>query len=157
MVDLSQVDVLYDAWHNPINFGYYGETTTNTGSGGGSSSDPGVPNPNADIDIAGNGSTIPLAIPNEESSDDAPPYQEIPVEFDGITKTLSVAIPLNEVEANDDGSYTINIGVSDTGDDVLDSALWVSNFTGTPFTASGLFLNEEVKTGDTYIAPPMSR
>ena len=75
------------------------------------------------------------------------------MEFDGITKTLSVAIPLNEVDANDDGSYTINIGVSDTGDGVYDSALWVSNFTGTPFTSSGLFLNEGVEEGETYVAP----
>lgn len=44
-----------------------------------------------------------------------------PIEYDGLTQRLTVIVPVTA------GSNTIRIGVADTGDQVLDSGLFVSN------------------------------
>lgn len=44
-----------------------------------------------------------------------------PIEYDGLTQRLTVIVPVTS------GSNTIRIGVADTGDQILDSGLFISN------------------------------
>jgi hypothetical protein len=78
----------------------------------------------------------------------------LPIEFDGITKPLKIAIPLAGLTPNEDGSYTINIGIADSGDTILDSALWISNLVTDKSSIGGTFLPVTVNPGGEYIAPP---
>lgn len=57
----------------------------------------------------------------------------LPIEYNGLTKRLTVFAP-------HDGrpSYTVRIGVADTGDQILDSGIFVSNFRTTPYTGSAV-------------------
>jgi hypothetical protein len=57
----------------------------------------------------------------------------LPIEYNGITKRLTVFVP-------NDGSpsYTVTVGVADTGDQILDSGLFVSNVRATSLTGSGV-------------------
>ncbi|MGY6529315.1 MAG: choice-of-anchor L domain-containing protein [Cyanobacterium sp.] len=48
----------------------------------------------------------------------------LPIEYNGITRRLSIPIPLET--GRDD--YFVRIGIADTGDTALDSGLFVSNF-----------------------------
>jgi hypothetical protein len=56
----------------------------------------------------------------------------IPLEYDGISRTLSVVAPLNP------GLNTIKIGVADTGDEIYDSALFVARIQAVDFSGFGL-------------------
>ena len=76
-----------------------------------------------------------------------------PLEFDGFTKTLRIAVPLDSTYANADGSYTINFGVADSNDSALDTAMWISNITSSNFAANGTLLTQEVAPSQTYEAP----
>lgn len=82
------------------------------------------------------------------------PIEPLPIEFDGITKPLKIAIPLAGLTPNEDGSYTINIGIADSGDTALDSALWISNLITDKSSIGGTFLPVTVNPGGEYIAPP---
>jgi hypothetical protein len=57
----------------------------------------------------------------------------LPIEYNGITQRLTVFVP-------HDGSpsYTVRIGVADTGDQILDSGLFVSNIRTTAYTGSAV-------------------
>lgn len=54
------------------------------------------------------------------------------LEYDGIYKLLSIVAPVTQ------GINTIEIGVADTGDTILDSALFISGLQGTSYTGFGL-------------------
>lgn len=56
----------------------------------------------------------------------------IPLEYDGVSRKLSVVAPVNP------GLNTIKIAVADTGDEVLDSALFVSNMQAVDYAGFGL-------------------
>ena len=58
---------------------------------------------------------LPLITNNSGSS--------LPIEYDGVSKALVIAAPIKAFSA---GSNTIKIGVADTGDQIYDSALFVS-------------------------------
>ena len=57
----------------------------------------------------------------------------LPIEYNGITQRLTVFVP-------HDGSpsYTVRIGVADTGDQILDSGLFVSNIRTTAYTGNSV-------------------
>ncbi|MCC5619381.1 choice-of-anchor L domain-containing protein [Nostoc sp. CHAB 5836] len=59
---------------------------------------------------------LPLITNNSDSS--------LPIEYDGVSKTIVVSAPLYSL---DEDLNTIKIGVADTGDQIYDSALFVSN------------------------------
>ncbi|MCC5654448.1 choice-of-anchor L domain-containing protein [Nostoc sp. XA013] len=75
---------------------------------------------------------IPLSITNQaiDAVDDKGPLiannsgSSLPIEYDGVSRTLLVTAPLSSLNEN---SNTIKIGVADTGDQIYDSALFVSN------------------------------
>ena len=56
----------------------------------------------------------------------------LPVEYDGIMRLVSVVVPVQQ------GVNTIKIGVADTGDQILDSGLFVSNVRAVPYASGGL-------------------
>ena len=56
----------------------------------------------------------------------------IPLEYDGVSRALSVVAPLEQ------GINTIRIAVADTGDEVLDSALFVSRLQVVDYVGFGL-------------------
>ena len=57
----------------------------------------------------------------------------LPIEYNGITQRLTVIAP-----HDGSSSYTVRIGVADTGDQILDSGIFVSNFRTTPYTGSAV-------------------
>lgn len=79
------------------------------------------------------------------------PSNLLPIEFDGITKALKIAIPLDQILPNIDGSYDIRIAVSDTGDSILDSGLWVSNLQASEFSLGGILINQSVTASEQLI------
>ncbi|MBW4457784.1 MAG: choice-of-anchor L domain-containing protein [Nostoc indistinguendum CM1-VF10] len=82
--------------------------------------------------LDGGSKQIPLSITNQaiDAVDNQGPLitnnsdSSLPIEYDGVSRTLVVSAPLNSLNEN---SNTIKIGVADTGDQVYDSALFVSN------------------------------
>jgi hypothetical protein len=58
--------------------------------------------------------------------------RQIGLEFDGISPVLSIVAPVTQ------GVNTIKIAVADTGDEILDSAMFISNLRGTNFGGFGL-------------------
>lgn len=58
------------------------------------------------------------------------------IEYNGISPLMTVKIPL-------DGSdiYSVRLGVADTGDRILDSGLFISNFSSNTSAAGGLLVN----------------
>ena len=114
--------------------------------------------PSADkpLSIVTNSTDDPRFINNDKwdnLNNEAVPYTELATEFDGITQSLKITAPLENVTPNSDGSYTINIGIADTGDYILDSSIWVSNLQGNLFDSSGILAIETVETDTTYVAP----
>jgi VCBS repeat-containing protein len=61
----------------------------------------------------------------------------LPIEYDGITHTLNISAPVHQ------GLNTIKIGISDTGDHIYDSGLFLSNLTGTTYSASGVYIEHQ--------------
>ncbi len=59
-------------------------------------------------------------------------YSSFPIEYDGISNKLTIYAPVQP------GVNTLKIGVADTGDDALDSGLFVSNLSATKIGGSGL-------------------
>ncbi len=58
----------------------------------------------------------------------------LPIEYDGVSSKLTIVAPVQE------GSNHIRIAVSDTGDQVLDSGLFISNMRAVGYTGAGLAL-----------------
>ena len=56
----------------------------------------------------------------------------LPIEYDGIMRLVSVVVPVQQ------GVNTLKIGVADTGDQILDSGLFVSNVRAVPYASGGL-------------------
>jgi hypothetical protein len=105
---------------------------------------------NKPLSVVTDAITDPRFINNNIQSSLSP----LPIEFDGITKALKIGIPLDGLTANEDGSYTINIGIADSGDTALDSALWISNLVTDQSSIGGTFLPVTIEEGAEYIAPP---
>ncbi len=61
----------------------------------------------------------------------------LPIEYDGITNTLNISAPVHQ------GLNTIKIGISDTGDHIYDSGLFLSNMKGTTYGGSGVYLEHQ--------------
>lgn len=59
----------------------------------------------------------------------------LPIEYDGVTNVLDIFAPVHQ------GLNTIKIGISDTGDHIYDSGLFISNLTGTTYSTSGVYLD----------------
>lgn len=53
------------------------------------------------------------------------PLESLPIEYDGVSRVVTVVAPLKDSSSGD--LNTIKIGVADTGDEIYDSALFVSN------------------------------
>lgn len=66
----------------------------------------------------------------------------LPIEYNGMTPRLTVTVPLDD----DTTTYDVRLAVADTGDEILDSGLFISNFQtlGTDF--GGTYVN--VQAGD---------
>lgn len=72
------------------------------------------------------------------------------IEYNGITPKLTVSIPLQE----DEDTYQVRIGIADTGDAVLDSGLFVSNFQSLTSNYEGTLVNVEADDqGSTLVSP----
>lgn len=68
----------------------------------------------------------------------------VPIEYDGISNKLSIIAPLNG------GTNTIKIGVSDTGDSVYDSGIFIANLQAVNYSGNGLALvSSGTSGGDT--------
>lgn len=67
---------------------------------------------------------------------------DLPIEYNGMTPRLTVTVPL---EADVD-TYQVRLGVADTGDWILDSGLFVSNFQTLTTGFGGTYVN--VQAGD---------
>lgn len=59
----------------------------------------------------------------------------LPIEYDGVTRMLEIFAPVHQ------GLNTIKIGISDTGDHIYDSGLFVSNLRGTTYGTSGVYID----------------
>ncbi|MDP1559089.1 MAG: choice-of-anchor L domain-containing protein [Nitrosomonas sp.] len=59
----------------------------------------------------------------------------IPLEYDGISHVLSIIAPVHT------GTNTMKIAIADTGDQILDSGLFIGNVQAINFSGSGLALN----------------
>ncbi|WP_029762144.1 choice-of-anchor L domain-containing protein, partial [Ectothiorhodospira haloalkaliphila] len=59
------------------------------------------------------------------------------IEYNGISPRISIMVPLSH-----GGEYDVRIGVADTGDEVLDSGLFVSNMTTSATSASGMYVTQ---------------
>lgn len=82
------------------------------------------------------------------------PYAPLPIEFDGISKVLTLAIPVSNYNLE---SLRLNFGIADTGDAIYDSALFISNIRvladGFGEVRGALFA-ETVSAGATFVAAP---
>lgn len=59
----------------------------------------------------------------------------LPIEYDGVSRPLTIYAPVHL------GVNTIQIGIADTGDHILDSGLFISNLHGTTIPATGVVLD----------------
>lgn len=66
----------------------------------------------------------------------------IPLEYDGISNLLNIIAPVNP------GVNTIKIAIADTGDQIYDSGLFISNLQAVNFSGSGLALTTLGTDGD---------
>ncbi|MCB1986541.1 MAG: choice-of-anchor L domain-containing protein [Burkholderiales bacterium] len=66
----------------------------------------------------------------------------IPLEYDGISNLLNIIAPVNP------GVNTIKIAIGDTGDQIYDSGLFISNLQAVNFSGSGLALTTLGTDGD---------
>lgn len=75
-------------------------------------------------------------------------------EFNGITPKFRISIDLTQLEALPDGSYDIRLAVADTGDRILDSGLFVSNFMTSDLAISGTLQNQSVSENQVVAGNP---
>ena len=74
----------------------------------------------------------------------------LPIEYNGMTPRLTVTVPLD----GDTTTYDVRLAVADTGDEALDSGLFISNFQtlGTGF--GGTYVNVQAgDDGEVLVAP----
>ncbi|SEP89316.1 Cysteine-rich secretory protein family protein [Ectothiorhodospira magna] len=71
------------------------------------------------------------------------------IEYDGISPRLSINIPLDD----DQEVYDVRIGVADTGDNILDSGLFVSNFSTNLFRLDGLQVQRQAPPEGGFVGP----
>lgn len=91
---------------------------------------------------------------NSNGAVPSPGNAGLAAEFDGITKTLTIAVPVFGIPLNADGTLTINFGVADTGDTIYDSGFWLSNLRTSNYEIAGTLLAQTVTPGAFYLAPP---
>ena len=84
-------------------------------------------NPKTPLSIIGSNLSANYFIDNTDG--------HLPIEYDGVTRVLDVFAPVHQ------GVNTIKLGISDTGDHIYDSALFISNLTGTTYDATGVYLD----------------
>ncbi len=77
----------------------------------------------------------------------ASPYQ---IEYNGLTPVLTISIPLQE----DTQTYQVRIGIADTGDGILDSGLFISNFQALTSSYSGTLVNVEADDEGSVLTAP---
>lgn len=65
-----------------------------------------------------------------------------PIEYDGISKKLAIILPVEE------GVNTIKVAVGDTGDQILDTGLIISNLRGVEYTTSNSLQAIQLGTTD---------
>lgn len=70
------------------------------------------------------------------------PSEDIPIEYDGVSSRVKIVGPLQP------GENTIKIGIADTGDQALDSGLFVSNLTTSATGGGGLLSTVPGTDGD---------
>lgn len=69
--------------------------------------------------------------------------QNLPIEYDGVTISLQVTAPLQQ------GTNTIKIAIGDTGDEILDSGIFVSGLRAVNYAGYGLAQQVPVSGGST--------
>lgn len=69
--------------------------------------------------------------------------QSLPIEYDGVTISLQVTAPLQQ------GTNTIKIAIGDTGDEILDSGIFVSGLRAVNYAGYGLAQQVPVSGGST--------
>lgn len=71
----------------------------------------------------------------------------IPLEYDGISNLLNIVAPINT------GTNTMKIAIADTGDQILDSGLFIGNVQAVDFSGSGLALRTSgTDSDDPFVA-----
>jgi Ca2+-binding RTX toxin-like protein len=70
------------------------------------------------------------------------PDVDLDLEYDGVSPRLKISAPIKA------GTNTIKIGVADTGDQFLDSGVFVSNLTATNASGAGLLTEVQGTDGD---------
>ena len=67
----------------------------------------------------------------------------LPIEYDGVSHVLKIIAPINA------GINTIEIGISDTGDHVYDSGIFISNLAAGNLPGNGIVITPDVPCTDT--------
>lgn len=70
----------------------------------------------------------------------------LPIEFDGFSNRLNLYAPIQP------GTNHIKIAIADTGDQTLDSALYIANLSGTQLQGNGLSIVTSGMDSDDYLA-----
>lgn len=78
---------------------------------------------------------------NNDASEGA--SENLPIEYDGVTIRLQVTAPLQQ------GTNTIKIAIGDTGDEILDSGIFVSGLQAVNYAGYGLAQQVSVSGGST--------
>lgn len=71
--------------------------------------------------------------------------QALPIEFDGLSNRLNIYAPIQP------GKNSIKIAIADTGDQILDSGLYVANLSGTQLQGNGLSVVKSGTAADDYL------
>lgn len=69
----------------------------------------------------------------------------LPIEYDGVSNLLTITAPVQM------GMNTIKIAIADTGDHILDSGLFLSNFKGTNIGSGGVTQEVPCTSGDDVV------
>lgn len=72
------------------------------------------------------------------------------IEYNGLTPKLTISIPLNE----EDNTYHVRLGVADTGDAILDSGLFLTNFRALTSQYEGTLVNVEASDEGSELSAP---
>lgn len=93
-------------------------------------------NPNTPLAVIGENLSLGNFVDNTDGS--------LAIEYDGIINKQTILVPVTL------GVNVIHIGVADTGDDVLDTGLFVFDITGSGSDVGGTFQNIPVVGGGSY-------
>ncbi len=75
---------------------------------------------------------------------------QLAIEYNGLTPKLTISIPLNE----EDNTYHVRLGVADTGDAILDSGLFLTNFRALTSQYEGTLVNVEASDEGSELSAP---